>query len=294
MAIKNLNISKASRHAQIVSRKNLTKKGGLKGLTKTKKSTAGRNSKGRIVCFHRGSGVATRSRLIDWGFKSSGPGSNRTIRLEYDPGRSAAISLVANVNGGLSYQLASNKTRPGMYSDFFLSPDAAVESMPERYPSTRAAQREHANVVLTLPLKHIPSGNSVHNIELTPGNGPIYCRSAGSSARIFRSGKEGMVHIQLPSGEHRFVPGDCLATMGVCSVDEHKHATIGIAGRRRRKGIRPTVRGCAINPVDHPHGGGEGRSNGGRPSVSPWGRIVHWKKTRRKSKDVDVIRHRNK
>jgi large subunit ribosomal protein L2 len=137
-----------------------------------------------------------------------------------------------------------------------------------RYVNLRGVGRMREDGMVSLPMKHIISGTEVHNIEIVPGKGPVYCKAAGSKAFLYRAEKEGYVRIDLPSGESRFVPEECIATLGSSSASEQKHTVIGMAGRKRRKGFKPRVRGVAMNPIDHPHGGGEKRTSGGRPNVS--------------------------
>jgi large subunit ribosomal protein L2 len=286
MSIKYGKGTSASRHIAMVERKPLTKNKTIKGLTFSQKNKAGRNYLGKIVTRGRGGGVARRKRQLQ---KNHLSGTYRILRLEYDPTRSAWLSLTADSEGNLSYQTAPNKFSGGDWVDVWTKPQEAIEHSPHRYASERTVQRSREDGTVTLPIKHIPSGTTIYNIEVIPGKGPKYCRSAGTGGRVFRTERKGYVHLQLPSGEHRYVPEACTATFGAVSVGNHKLESFGKAGRRRLKGHRPKVRGVAMNPVDHPHGGGEGRSSGGRPSTTPWGKRTHWNPTRRRNKHSDDL-----
>jgi len=229
-----------------------------KSLTKGKSSTGGRASNGRISVRHHGGGHKRKYRNIDFKRdKLNVPGKVQNI--EYDPNRSANIALIAYVDGEKRYILSPKGLRVGQ----------TVLSGPEAAPEVGNA----------LPLERIPVGFTVHNVELTLGRGGQLARSAGVSALI--AAKEGdYVVLRLPSGEQRMVFKKCMATVGQVGNDEHMSERIGKAGRTRWLGVRPTVRGTVMNPVDHPHGGGEGRGKGYKQPVSPWGQPAKGYKTR--------------
>ncbi len=229
-----------------------------KSLTKGKSSTGGRASNGRISVRHHGGGHKRKYRSIDFKRDKFGvPGKVQSI--EYDPNRSANIALIAYVDGEKRYILSPKGLRVGQN----------VLSGPEAAPEVGNA----------LPLEKIPVGFTVHNVELTLGRGGQLARSAGVSALI--AAQEGdYVVLKLPSGEQRMVFKKCIATVGQVGNDEHMNERIGKAGRTRWLGIRPTVRGTVMNPVDHPHGGGEGRGKGYKQPVSPWGQPAKGYKTR--------------
>ena len=229
-----------------------------KSLTKGKSSTGGRASNGRISVRHHGGGHKRKYRSIDFKRDKFGvPGKVQSI--EYDPNRSANIALIAYLDGEKRYILSPKGLRVGQ----------TVLSGPEAAPEVGNA----------LPLEKIPVGFTVHNVELTLGRGGQLARSAGVSALI--AAKEGdYVVLRLPSGEQRMVFKKCMATVGQVGNDEHMNERIGKAGRTRWLGVRPTVRGTVMNPVDHPHGGGEGRGKGYKQPVSPWGQPAKGYKTR--------------
>ncbi len=229
-----------------------------KSLTKGKSSTGGRASNGRISVRHHGGGHKRKYRSIDFKRDKFGvPGKVQSI--EYDPNRSANIALIAYVDGEKRYILSPKGLRVGQN----------VLSGPEAAPEVGNA----------LPLEKIPVGFTVHNVELTLGRGGQLARSAGVSALI--AAQEGdYVVLKLPSGEQRMVFKKCIATVGQVGNDEHMNERIGKAGRTRWLGIRPTVRGTVMNPVDHPHGGGEGKGKGYKQPVSPWGQPAKGYKTR--------------
>lgn len=242
----------------------------LKRLTVGLRKRGGRNNAGRITVWHKGGGHKRLYRVID--FKRDLTGVRGTIRrLEYDPNRSAHIALVDYEGGNASrYVLAPHGSTPG----------DALESGPE----------SDIKVGNALPLKNIPLQTTIHNIELVPGRGGQLCRSAGSAATLVKKADDGgYCVVRLPSGEQRLVLENCMATIGMLSNRGHQNRNIGKAGANRWRGIRPTTRGVAMNPIDHPHGGGEGRTSGGRPSVTPWG--VHTKGHRtRNNKRTDAFR----
>lgn len=237
------------------------------------KKRQGRGYKGRITVRHRGGGVKKKMRIIDW--KRNKFGIPATVkRLEYDPMRSAHLALVYYADGVKAYILAPKGLRVG---------DVIV-----------SGEKAEAKVGNTLPLKNIPVGMFVHNVELRAGKGAQIVRSAGASAVV--SAKEGkFVTLQLPSKEMRLVPADCLATIGEVGNAEWKNRKIGKAGRKRLMGIRPGVRGTAQHPGSHPHGGGEGRSGVGiKYPKTPWGKHALGKKTRKKNHRTDkfIVRDR--
>ncbi|NLW22795.1 MAG: 50S ribosomal protein L2 [Tissierellia bacterium] len=251
----------------------ITKKEPEKSLVVSLKKTGGRNSQGRITARHRGGGVKRKYRIIDFKRDKDGiPG--KVAAIEYDPNRTANIALIHYADGEKRYILAPNKLKVG----------DVIESGPD-------ADIKIGNA---LPLRNIPVGTTVHNIELKPGKGGQLVRSAGSSAQLM--GKEGKyAQLRLPSGEFRLVLLDCRATIGQVGNIEHENLTLGKAGKSRHLGRRPHVRGSAMNPVDHPHGGGEGRAPIGMPSpMTPWGKPTLGYKTRSKNKESDkyIIRRR--
>jgi large subunit ribosomal protein L2 len=241
-------------------------------LDKLSKS-GGRNNNGRITVRHIGGGHKQHYRMID--FKRNKDGIPAKIeRLEYDPNRSANICLVLYADGERRYILAPKGAKAG--DQIQSGPDAPIKS---------------GN---TLPMRNVPVGTTVHAIEMKPGKGAQIARSAGAYAQILARA-EGYVTLRLRSGEVRKVLADCRATIGEIGNAEHMLRSLGKAGANRWRGIRPTVRGVAMNPVDHPHGGGEGRTSGGRHPVSPWGVPTKGKKTRsNKRTDKLIVRRRNK
>ena len=234
--------------------------------------TGGRNNKGRITVRHRGGGAKRRYRIID--FKRDKKKVEGTVeRLEYDPNRSAHIALIKYLDGDRRYIIAPQELRVG---DKLVAADEAVEISPGN----------------AMPLNHMPLGTVLHCLELRPGKGAQLIRSAGSAAQLVA--KEGAyATVRLRSGEVRRVLLRCRATVGAVGNSEHTSRSLGKAGARRWRGVRPTVRGVAMNPVDHPHGGGEGKTSGGRHPVSPWGVSTKGYKTRhRKDTDVYIVRRR--
>lgn len=245
-----------------------------KSLTRPIKKKGGRNWQGRITVRHRGGGHKRLYRVIDFKRSKDGvPGKVATI--EYDPNRSANIALIHYVDGEKRYILAPAGLQVGQM--LVSGPQADIK------------------VGNALPLRNIPAGVLIHNLELYPGQGGKVIRSAGASAQLMA--KEGKyAHVRLPSGEVRLFQLDCRATIGQVGNVEHENIVVGKAGRARWLGIRPTVRGVVMNPVDHPHGGGEGRSPIGRNPVTPWGKPTLGAKTRKKKKTSDrlIIRRRSK
>ena len=251
----------------------ITKSKPEKKLLQSKKSTGGRNNKGRITSRHRGGGHKQKYRVVD--FKRVKDGIPAKVAgIEYDPNRNSRIALLHYVDGEKSYIIAPE----GVYEG------SMVESGPK-------AEIKDGNC---LPLRNIPAGTFVHAVELRPGGGAKMARSAGSSVQLM-SKESGLALLRLPSGEMRTVSMDCRATVGSVGNAEAELTKLGKAGRKRWKGVRPQTRGVAMNPVDHPHGGGEGRTSGGRPPVSPWGQSAKGLKTRRpKRSDKFIITRRKK
>jgi large subunit ribosomal protein L2 len=244
----------------------------VKSLLRKVKKTGGRNNQGKITARHRGGGHKRRYRVIDFRRDKDGvPG--RVVAVQYDPNRSARIALLHYVDGEKRYILAPDGLKVG----------ASVESGPEAAP----------NVGNCLPLNRIPLGTSIHNIELLPGRGGCMCRSAGAAATLVASEAD-WAQITLPSGEIRRVPSKCRATIGKVGNSDHMAVRLGKAGRSRWLGRRPHVRGTAMNPIDHPHGGGEGRTKGGRHPVSPTGKPAKGGSTRqrRKPSNAAIVRRR--
>jgi len=242
-------------------------------LLDTSPKTGGRNNLGRITTRHRGGGHKQRYRIVD--FRRNKDGIPATVeRIEYDPNRTAHIALVCYADGERRYIIAPKGLAAG---DVVVSGDAA-----------------DIKVGNTLPLRNIPVGSVVHCVELKPSKGAQLARSAGTSAQLVaREGRHAT--LRLRSGEMRRVLSECRATLGEVSNSEHSLRSLGKAGATRWRGIRPTVRGVAMNPVDHPHGGGEGRTSGGRHPVSPWGTPAKGYKTRKnKRTDNMIVRRRNK
>ncbi len=263
----------ARRHMSVPSFEEITKFTPEKSLLATKKKNSGRNSYGRITVRHKGGGNRQKYRLVD--FKRQNELAQTVIGVEYDPNRTAYIALLQDTEGKKSYIVAPVGVTDGQV----LHSGADSDIIPGN----------------TLPLKNIPDGTFIHNIELSPGKGGQMVRSAGTQAQLM--GKEnGMVMVRLPSGEMRYVREDCKATIGQVGNIEHDTVKIGKAGKKRHMGIRPTVRGSVMNPCDHPHGGGEGRSPIGRPGpVTPWGKPALGYKTRNKKARTDkmIVKRRN-
>jgi large subunit ribosomal protein L2 len=244
-----------------------------KNLVKTLKKSGGRNNKGRVTCRHRGGGHKRRYRLID--FKRNKLNVPATVAtIEYDPNRTVRIALLHYADGDKRYILAPQDLKVG--DQVIAGSDADIK------PGN------------SLPLQQIPAGTLVHNVELKPGKGGQLARAAGAYAQLMaKEGKQ--AHLKLPSGEVRMVPVECRATVGQLSNVEQENISLGKAGRKRWLGRRPHVRGVAMNPVDHPMGGGEGKSSGGRHPCTPWGVPTKGYKTR-KPKDSDryIVKHLSK
>ena len=244
-----------------------------KPLLEKKDRTGGRDNRGWLSVRHRGGGHKRRYRVIDFRRDKHGIPA-RVESIEYDPNRSANIALVVYADGERRYILAPEGLTEGQ--KILASPEADIV------------------VGNALPLKSIPFGTTIHNVELKRFKGGQLARSAGASAQLMaREG--GWALVRLPSGETRKVDEECWATIGQIGNLDHENESVGKAGRNRWKGWRPTVRGVAMNPVDHPHGGGEGRTSGGRPSCTPWGVPTKGKKTRNNPRtDVFIVRRRSK
>jgi large subunit ribosomal protein L2 len=242
-------------------------------LVAKKSKSGGRNNNGRITTRHRGGGHKQRYRIID--FKRKKEGIPAVVeRLEYDPNRTAHIALIRYADGERAYIIAPNNLHVG-----------------DKIEAGATAPIKTGNCI---PLRNIPLGSVVHCIEMKPGKGAQIARSAGASVQLVaREGEHAT--LRLRSGEMRKVPVDCRAVIGEVSNSEHNLRSLGKAGAKRWKGVRPTVRGVAMNPVDHPHGGGEGRTSGGRHPVSPWGTPTKGYKTRtNKRTDKMIVRRRNR
>ena len=265
--------TKSTRGTVLVDRKNLWKGKSLKSLTIGKHSTGGRNNLGRITSRSKGAGHKQKYREIDF-YRKKDNLKAKIERIEYDPNRSAHVALIKYEDGLMSYILAPNKIKIG---------DEVV-----------SGKNKEIEIGNCMPLSDIPTGTDIHNIELYPNGGGKLARSAGSSAQI--SGKdENYCIIKLGSGEIRKIINTARATIGSVSNTDHQNIKIGKAGRNRWKGRRPSVRGVAMNPVDHPHGGGEGKTSGGRSPVSPWGQSAKGLKTRNnKSTNKFIILRRKK
>lgn len=272
MPIKQYKPTSPGRRGMTVSTfEELTKKEPEKSLLEPRKERAGRNNQGRLTVRHRGGGHKRMYRRIDWKRDKMGvPG--RVVALEYDPNRSARIALLQYTDGEKRYILAPQGLKVGQQ----------VSSGPE-------AELSPGNA---LPLRDIPVGSQVHNVELKPGRGGQLVRGAGTAARLMA--KEGdWAQVRLPSGEVRRVPVGCMATLGQLGNPEHATLSLGKAGRSRWLGRRPTVRGSAMNPRDHPHGGGEGKAPIGGQPQTPWGKpAMGFRTRRRKATDKFVLRRR--
>ena len=261
------------RHMTVPTFEEITKFTPEKSLTVVKKKFSGRNSYGRITVRHRGGGNKIKYRIIDFKRQNTAPAT--VIGIEYDPNRSAYIALLQNDAGEKSYIIAPVGLKDG--DRVYTGADADIK------PGN------------TLPIENIPVGTFIHNIELYPGKGAQLVRSAGVAAQLI-SKENGVAQVRLPSGEVRIIRLDCKATIGQVGNIEHDTVKIGKAGKTRHMGIRPTVRGSVMNPCDHPHGGGEGKSPIGRPSpVTPWGKPALGYKTRSKKARTDkfIVKRRN-
>ncbi len=273
MALKKYNpVTPSQRQLVIVDRSGLYKGKPVKGLTEGLVSSGGRNNHGRITARFQGGGHKRTYRVVD--FKRRKFDMAATVeRLEYDPNRTAFIALIKYEDGELSYILAPQRLVAG---------DTVIAG--------ESADVKPGNA---MRLSSMPVGTIVHNVELKPGKGGQIARSAGTYAQLVGR-DQGMAILRLNSGEQRIVHGSCLATVGAVSNPDHGNISLGKAGRKRWLGKRPHNRGVTMNPVDHPHGGGEGRSSGGRNPVSPWGQPTKGKKTRsNKATDKFIMRSRH-
>lgn len=274
MAVKNLKPTTPARRGMTTQDfSEITTKKPLKSLTKAKKQRSGRNNRGRITVRHRGGGVKRHYRLVEHNLPA---GTVATIEeIEYDPNRSARIARVKDQNGKYHYIIASTSMKQGQ--KITVGDDAEIE------PANR------------LPLRQIPIGTMIYAIELTPGKGAQIVRAAGAKAQLTAK-EDGYAQVKLPSGEIRKVSLEAMASIGIASNVQHQNVVIGSAGRKRRKGIRPTVRGVVMNAVDHPHGGGDGGSHGtGKAPRTPWGKLALGRKTRRnKSTNKMIVKSRHK
>ncbi|MBY0292111.1 MAG: 50S ribosomal protein L2 [Alphaproteobacteria bacterium] len=273
MSLKHYKPVNSSRRGLIlVDRSELWKGAPLKSLTEGLRKTGGRNHDGRITTHHIGGGHKRRYRLIDFKrTKRDAPAS--VVRLEYDPNRTAFIALIKYEDGEHSYILAPQRLAIG-----------------DQVISSEKADIKPGNA---MPLKNMPIGTIVHNVEMKPGKGGQLARSAGTYIQLV--GRDGpAATLKLTSGEVRKINSDCMATVGALSNPDQKNINLGKAGRNRWLGVRPTVRGVAMNPIDHPHGGGEGRTSGGRHPCTPWGKPTKGKKTRnrKKASTSQIIRRR--
>jgi large subunit ribosomal protein L2 len=272
MALKSYNpITPSLRQLVTVDRSELWKGKPVKALTEGLREKGGRNNSGRITMRRRGGGHKQRYRLID--FKRIKDDVAATVeRLEYDPNRTAFIALIKYPDGELSYILAPQRLRQG---------DSVI-----------SGERVDVKPGNAMPLRNMPPGTIVHNVEMKPGKGGQIARSAGTYVQLVGR-DQGYALLRMSSGELRRVRSDCRATIGAVSNPDHQNIVIGKAGRSRWLGIRPSVRGVAMNPIDHPHGGGEGRTSGGRHPVTPWGKPTKGKKTRHnKQTDRLILRRR--
>jgi len=265
--------SPAQRGLVLVDRSALYKGKPVKTLTEGLNKSGGRNNHGRVTAFNRGGGHKRSYRMVD--FKRTRYDVPATVeRLEYDPNRTSFIALIKYADGELSYILAPQRLAVG---------DTVI--------SGKKVDVKPGNA---MPLASIPVGTIIHNVELKPGKGGQIARSAGTYVQLVGR-DQGYALIRLSSGEQRMVRGECMASIGAVSNPDHSNITLAKAGRNRWLGKRPSVRGVAMNPVDHPHGGGEGRTSGGRHPVTPWGKPTKGKRTRaNKATDKYILRSRHK
>jgi large subunit ribosomal protein L2 len=273
MPLKTFNPTTPSqRELVLVDRSHLYKGKPVKALTEGLHKTGGRNNAGRVSMWHRGGGHKRTYRKVD--FKRGKLGIPATVeRLEYDPNRTAFIALIKYDDGEQSYILAPQRLQPG---------DKVV-----------SGERVDIKPGNAMPLKNIPVGTIVHNVELKPAGGGQLARAAGNYVQLV--GRDaGLALLRMSSGEVRMVRTECMATIGAVSNPDQQNISIGKAGRNRWKGRKPSVRGVAMNPIDHPHGGGEGRTSGGRHPVTPWGKSTKGKKTRHNKKTDGMILRRRR
>ena len=243
-----------------------------RSLLENLKKNAGRNSYGRITVRHRGGGNKVKYRIVD--FKRGKNGTAKVVNLQYDPNRSANIALIEYEDGERRYILAP----VGLKAGHIIMTGTGADILPGN----------------ALPINEIPVGTMIHNIELYPGKGGQLVRAAGVAAQLMAK-ENGMAQVRLPSGEMRYIRLDCMATIGQVGNTDHENIQLGKAGRKRHMGWRPTVRGSVMNPNDHPHGGGEGKSPVGRPGpVTPWGKPAMGYKTRKTKSRTEkfIVKHR--
>ena len=274
MAVVKANPTSAGRRSVVeVSRDHLHKGTPYRPLLEAQSKSAGRNNNGRITVRHRGGGHKQRYRKIDFKRRKDGIPA-KVERIEHDPNRTAHIALICYADGERAYIIAAKGVTPGM--------------------TLKSGMDAPIQVGNCMPLRNIPVGSVVHCVEMKPGKGAQMARSAGASVQyVAREG--GHATLRLRSGEMRKVPIDCRATLGEVSNGEHALRSLGKAGAKRWRGVRPTVRGVAMNPVDHPHGGGEGKTSGGRHPVTPWGVPTKGHKTRKNKRTDDlIVRRRGK
>jgi len=265
--------TKSTRGTVLVDRKNLWKGKPVKRLTRGKTSSGGRNNLGRITSRHRGDGHKNKYRIVDF-YRKKDDMNAKVERIEYDPNRSAYLALIKYDDATMNYILAPNNINVG---------DEVV-----------SGKNKEIKIGNCMPLSDIPAGTEIHNVELQPSSGGKIARSAGSYAQISGT-DENYCIIKMSSGEVRKIISTARATIGTVSNKDHQNIKIGKAGRNRWKGKRPQTRGVAMNPVDHPHGGGEGKTAGGRHPVSPWGQSAKGLKTRNnKVTDKYIISRRKK
>lgn len=262
--------SAGRRHQTGFDFKEITAKEPHAALTKPNRKTGGRNNQGTVTSWHKGGGAKQHYRIVDFKRDKHGVPA-RVATIEYDPNRSARIALLYYADGEKRYILAPVGLGVG---------DVVI-----------SGSEVDIKVGNALPLKSIPLGTFIHNVELRPGAGARMARSAGAQAQLIAKETD-YCHIKLGSGEVRLVPTPCMATVGQVGNTEHENISLGKAGRTRHRGVRPTVRGVVMNPVDHPLGGGEGRSSGGRPPCSPWGKPEGVRTRKNKATDKFIVRRR--
>lgn len=262
----------ATRFQSYLNTKHITKKDPEKRLTAALKRTGGRNAYGRITTRHRGGGAMRKYRIIDFG-RVERDVLGKVVAIEYDPNRNVNIGLIVYANGSKRYMLMPEGLAIG---------DTVI-----------ASEKAEPKTGYALPLNKIPVGFMVHNIEIRPGSTGTFARSAGTAAQIMGQA-DSYSTLKMPSGEIRLVPQDSWATVGILGSADYKNITWGKAGRTRYRGFRPSVRGMAMNPIDHPHGGGEGRSKSGAHPVSPWGKGAKGTRTRRRTNALIIKRRKTR
>ncbi|WP_428247040.1 50S ribosomal protein L2 [Ferrovibrio sp.] len=271
MALKNFKpVTPSTRGLVLIDRSQLYKGRPVKELTEGLKKSGGRNNSGQVTTRHIGGGHKRRYRMVDFKRRKFDIGAS-VERIEYDPNRTAFIALLKYDDGEVAYILAPQRLKVG-----------------DRVVAGDKADIKPGNA---MPMKSIPVGTIIHNVELKPGKGGQMARSAGAYVQLV--GKDqGMALVRMPSGEQRLVRAECMATIGAVSNPDNQNQNLGKAGRKRWMGVRPTVRGVAMNPIDHPHGGGEGRTSGGRHPVTPWGKPTKGKRTRTNKRTQKMILRR--